>query len=128
MSWSGRTAYAGSPSGRRRWMRSGALVVPVPAGLLPFDRSRSAAEWRALRLRLKRAALGNNVSRLLRALGHPVREIVLVGGVAGDAEILRVLDRCAPGTLLGRADVAGSTGHGQGHRWAVAYGLVLQGH
>jgi len=116
----------------------GALTVPGPAGLLPFSRDLSPAEWRALRLRLKRAAIGDNLARLVAALpgGLRGRDVVLVGGVAGDPEILRVLDAALDGAAVGRADVAAAlrmhdrTGPagpagGLGHRWAVAYGLTL---
>ncbi|HYJ75033.1 MAG TPA: diol dehydratase reactivase ATPase-like domain-containing protein [Kineosporiaceae bacterium] len=104
----------------------GSLVVPGPAGLLPFARDLAPSEWRALRLHLKRVTLGENVARCLRLLGGDVREVLLVGGAAGDEEVLRVLDRVAPGALVGRADVAGGAAPGAlGHRWAVAYGAVL---
>jgi hypothetical protein len=105
----------------------GSLVVPGPAGWLPFSRDLAPAEWRALRLHLKRVTLGENVVRCLRLLaGSPVREVLLVGGAAGDEEVLRVLDRAAPGALVGRADVAGAAAPGAlGHRWAVAYGAAL---
>jgi hypothetical protein len=101
----------------------GALTVPGPAGLLPFSRELSPAEWRALRLRIKRAALGDNLARLVGAMSAGVRgrDVVLVGGVSGDPEILRVLDAALDGAAVGRADVAGELGH----RWAVAYGLTL---
>ncbi len=120
----------------------GALAVPGPAGWLPFDRRLSPAEWRALRLRIKRAALGDNLRRAARPLDldldleelhletgrgtgdaarHRRWDVVLTGGVAGDAEILRVLDQALPGSTVGRADVAGMLGH----RWAVAYGLTV---
>ncbi len=108
----------------------GALVAPGPAGWLPFSRSLAPAEWRALRLHLKRVTLGENVARCLRLLAErtgAVREVVLVGGAAGDAEVLRVLDRAVPGALVGRADVAGGLVAGSlGHRWAVAYGMTLE--
>jgi len=105
----------------------GSLAVPGPAGWLPFARDLAPAEWRALRLRLKRAVLGDNLARLLAALpgGTAGRDVVLAGGVAGDPEILRVLDRALAGATVGRADVAGSTSARLGHRWAVAYGLTL---
>jgi hypothetical protein len=107
----------------------GSLVVPGPAGWLPFARDLAPAEWRALRLHLKRVTLGENVARCLRVLAEragPVAEVLLVGGVAGDEEVLRVLDRAAPGAVVGRADVAGGAAPGAlGHRWAVAYGAVL---
>jgi hypothetical protein len=72
--------------------------------------------------------VGENVARCLRLLGgSPVHEVLLVGGAAGDEEVLRVLDRAAPGAVVGRADVAGASAPGAlGHRWAVAYGAVLQ--
>ncbi|WP_088317646.1 diol dehydratase reactivase ATPase-like domain-containing protein [Kineosporia sp. R_H_3] len=106
----------------------GSLVVPGPAGLLPFARGLDPSQWRALRLRAKRVALGDNVSRLVAAAGRPLagRDVVLVGGVAGDAELLRVLDTALTGCAVGRADVAGGRGTGAlGHRWAVAYGLTV---
>jgi len=108
----------------------GSLVAPGPAGWLPFARDLAPAEWRALRLHLKRATLGDNVARCLRLLAEragPAAEVLLVGGAAGDAEVLRVLDQVAPGVLVGRADVAGGVVPGAlAHRWAVAYGTVLQ--
>ena len=112
---------------------AGSLVIDGPAGWLPFSRTLSPTQWRSLRLRLKRKALGDNVIRAVRQLGEQVDlhpgEVVLVGGVAGDGELLRALshgpdgglDAVLPGALVGRADVAGQLGH----RWAVAYGLVL---
>jgi hypothetical protein len=101
----------------------GSLVVPGPAGWLPFARDLAPAEWRALRLRLKRAVLGDNLARVVAGLpgGVAGRDVVLVGGVTGDLEILTVLDRALAGASVGRADVAGSLGH----RWAVAYGLTV---
>ena len=52
-------------------------------------------------------------------------DIVLVGGPAGDDEIVEAMhgtmQTAMPGASIGRADVAGVLGH----RWAVAYGLVL---
>jgi len=112
---------------------AGSLVIDGPAGWLPFSRTLSPTQWRSLRLRVKRKALGDNVIRAVRRLGEQVDlhpgEVVLVGGVAGDGELLRALstgpdgglDAVLPGALVGRADVAGQLGH----RWAVAYGLVL---
>src|SRR5581483_1594524 len=52
----------------------GQLAAPGPAGLLPFDRRHSPAEWRALRLRLKEAVFAANLlraMRTLRAAGQP---------------------------------------------------------
>lgn len=97
----------------------GALVVPGPTGWLPFDRRLAPSEWRALRLRLKTEILGANLSR---ALPSAVDTVLVVGGPAGDDEVLGCVARALPaGTVVGRADSAGVLGH----RHAVAYGLVL---
>jgi hypothetical protein len=97
----------------------GWLVVPGPAGLLPFDRRLVPAEWRSLRLRLKRAALGDNIAR--GAIGGVTGDVIVVGGPAGDDEVLDCVARALPSSVPGRGDVAGVLGH----RWAVAYGLVV---
>ncbi|MEP6762357.1 MAG: diol dehydratase reactivase ATPase-like domain-containing protein [Sporichthyaceae bacterium] len=100
----------------------GALVVRGPAGLLPFNRVLAPGEWRALRLRLKVELLGGNAARALRTLGTMPSTVVVVGGPAGDDEVLSALSRALPpGTAVGRGDVGG----GLGHRYAVAYGLLL---
>jgi len=100
----------------------GSLVVPGPAGWLAFDRSLAAAEWRALRLALKREVLGGAVRRALRACGPLPSTVVLVGGPAGDDEAVATVARVLPAqTAVGRGDVAGALGH----RYAVAYGLAL---
>jgi diol dehydratase reactivase ATPase-like protein/cobalamin-dependent diol dehydratase reactivating factor len=100
----------------------GRLVVPGPAGLLPFSRTMAPGEWRALRVRLKVELVGGNVARGLRTLGEEPRSVVVVGGLAGDDEILAAVSGALPpGTAVGRGDVAGSLGH----RYAVAYGLAL---
>ena len=97
----------------------GALVVPGPAGWLPFGHGLAPSEWRALRLRLKTEILGAN---LTRALPEAPGTVLVVGGPAGDDEILGCVARAMPpGTVVGRADTAGRLGH----RHAVAYGLVL---
>ena len=44
---------------------AGMLAVMGPAGLLSFDRGRSPAEWRAVRLRLKQAVFAVNLRRAL---------------------------------------------------------------
>ncbi|MFF4778204.1 diol dehydratase reactivase ATPase-like domain-containing protein [Microtetraspora fusca] len=103
----------------------GRLTAPGPAGPLPFSSAMSPAEWRSLRLSIKREVLGGTVRRALAALdalgGGPVRRAVVVGGPAGDEEVLGVLARELPGApALGRGDVAGVLGH----RYAVAYGLL----
>jgi hypothetical protein len=100
----------------------GRLVVQGPAGLLPFSRTMAPGEWRALRVRLKVELVGGNVARGLRTLGEEPRSVVVVGGLAGDDEILAAVSGALPaGTAVGRGDVAGSLGH----RYAVAYGLAL---
>ena len=52
--------------------------------------------------------------------------------MAGDDELLRVLDGVLAGCTVGRGDVAGGlvdrplvAATGLGHRWAVAYGLAV---
>jgi hypothetical protein len=100
----------------------GSLAVPGPAGWLAFDRSLAAAEWRALRLALKREVLGGAVRRALRACGPLPSTVVLVGGPAGDDEAVATVARVLPAqTAVGRGDVAGALGH----RYAVAFGLAL---
>jgi len=102
----------------------GLLVVPGPAGLLPFGAALAPAEWRALRVRSKERVLVDNVLRALRGSGQAtqdIREIVLAGGVAADEELVGLLARRLEGCAVGRADVAGRLGH----RYAVAYGLIL---
>ena len=100
----------------------GSLAVRGPAGLLAFDRRHAPGEWRALRLRLKADVLGGNVARALRTLECTPGTVVVVGGPAGDDEALAAVARALPdGVAVGRGDVAGSLGH----RYAVAYGLIL---
>ena len=77
------------------------------------------AEWRALRLRLKAAVLGDNVAR--GAGVATTGDVIVVGGPAGDDEVLDCVARALPGAVPGRGDVAGLLGH----RWAVAYGLTV---
>src|SRR6516165_2904847 len=69
---------------------AGMLAAAGPAGLLPFDREHSPAEWRAIRLRLKEAVFTANLRRALRTLGGPLPQVLLVGGPAGDDELLGV--------------------------------------
>ncbi len=101
----------------------GSLVVPGPAGLLPFGGGLAAAEWRALRLRTKQRVLVDNVARALRTLGGRPDDVLLVGGAAADEELVGLLRPELPGAAVGRGDVAGRLGH----RYAVAYGLALLG-
>jgi hypothetical protein len=99
----------------------GSLVAAGPAGLLPFGGAMAPAEWRALRLRTKQRVLADNVARAVRSLGERPADVLLVGGAAADEELLGLLRPVLPGAAVGRGDVAG----GLGHRYAVAYGLVL---
>ena len=105
----------------------GMLAVSGPAGLLPFDRRHSPAEWRAIRLRLKQAVFSANLDRALRTLGPDLRQVLLVGGPAGDDELLGAALRTLPaGVPAGRASVGGTLpGQPVGHRYAVALGLAL---
>jgi hypothetical protein len=105
----------------------GTLVVDGPGGLLPFDRRHGPGEWRAIRLRLKQAVLVNNFQRAVRTLGADPGQVLIVGGPAGDEELLAVLARSLPdGVVVGRGDVGGTCQGGPlGHRYAVALGLTL---
>ena len=117
-------------SGDRRFLEDpaphgtvGWLVTPGPSGPLPFTRGLSVAEWRLIRLTLKQMVLADNLRRVRGHSGkgnEPV-DVIVVGGPAGDDEILEVLRTNTPESSFGRANVAGVLGH----RWAVAYGLVL---
>lgn len=108
---------------------AGMLVVDGPGGLLPFDRRHGPAEWRAIRLRLKQAVLASNFRRAVRTLGQQFAQVVMVGGPAGDEELLGVIARSLPdGVAAGRGNVGGScAGDPLGHRYAVALGLCLAG-
>jgi hypothetical protein len=108
---------------------AGMLAAAGPAGLLPFDREHSPAEWRAIRLRLKEAVFAVNLRRALRTLGGPLPQVLLVGGPAGDDELLGVLLRSLPGDVpVGRASVGATlAGRSAGHRYAAAVGLALAG-
>ena len=108
---------------------AGMLAVMGPAGLLPFDRTHSPAEWRAVRLRLKQAVFAVNLRRALATLGGSLGQVLIVGGPAGDDELLGVLLRSLPGTVaVGRGNVGGTLGGTPaGHRYAAALGLALTG-
>jgi diol dehydratase reactivase ATPase-like protein/cobalamin-dependent diol dehydratase reactivating factor len=122
---------------------AGMLAVPGPGGLLPFG-PRSApsgghlgpSQWRAIRLRLKQAVLAASVRRALEAVigtGHLAyssgmpAQLLLVGGPAGDDELVGVLARSLPEELaIGRGNVGAALGgEPLGHRYAVALGLAL---
>jgi Diol dehydratase reactivase ATPase-like domain/DD-reactivating factor swiveling domain len=106
---------------------TGVLAATGPAGLLPFDRRHSPAEWRAIRLRLKQAVFAVNLRRALGSLGAGPRQVLVVGGPAGDDEMLGVLARSLPDDVaVGRANVGGTiAGPAAGHRYAAALGLAL---
>ena len=104
----------------------GMLAAPGPAGLLPFDRRHSPAEWRAIRLRLKEAVFAVNLRRVLDC--PPGTQLLIVGGPAGDDELLGVLLRSLPeGITAGRGNVGGTLPGDPpaGHRHAAALGLAL---
>ncbi len=106
---------------------AGMLAVEGPGGWLPFDRHHGPGEWRAIRLRLKQAVLAANFRRAVHTLGQDPAQVLVVGGPAGDEELLGVLARSLPdGVAVGRGDVGGTTPGGPlGHRYAVALGLAL---
>jgi Diol dehydratase reactivase ATPase-like domain len=103
------------------------LAVDGPGGLLPFGRHHGPGEWRAIRLRLKIAVLAGNLLRALRTLGPDPGQVLVVGGPAGDEELLGVIARSLPdGVTVGRGEVGGTCeGEALGHRYAVALGLAL---
>lgn len=106
---------------------AGMLAVPGPAGLLPFDRGHSPAEWRAVRLRMKQAVFAANLRRALDSLDARPPQLLIVGGPAGDEELLGVLLRYLPDNVaVGRGNVGGTlNGPPAGHRYAAALGLAL---
>jgi hypothetical protein len=106
---------------------AGMLAVEGPGGLLPFDRRHGPGEWRAIRIRLKLAVLAANLQRALRTLGPDLSQILVVGGPAGDEELLAIIARSLPdGVAVGRGHVGGTlAGEPLGHRYAVALGLTL---
>jgi hypothetical protein len=71
--------------------------------------------------------LAANFGRAVRSLGHELAQVLVVGGPAGDEELLGVLARSLPdGVAAGRGDVGGTCPGGPlGHRYAVALGLAL---
>jgi hypothetical protein len=117
-------------SGERRFLDSpaphgtvGWLVSPGPSGPLPFSRTLSVAEWRQIRLTLKGLVFSDNLRRIRQGFeaGIAPTDVIVVGGPAGDDEILEILGGNTQASAFGRANVAGLLGH----RWAVAYGLTM---
>jgi len=106
---------------------AGMLAVMGPAGLLSFDRGRTPAEWRAIRLRLKQAIFAVNLRRALADQWNQPGQVLIVGGPAADEELLGVLLRSLPpGVAVGRGNVGGTlSGPPGGHRYAAAIGLAL---
>ncbi len=106
---------------------AGLLAVEGPGGLLPFDRRHGPGEWRAIRIRLKLAVLAGNFQRAVRTLGPDLSQVLVVGGPAGDEELLAIIARSLPGGVaVGRGHVGGTcAGEPLGHRYAVALGLAL---
>lgn len=115
--------------GRRRFLDApidgrctGWLLTEAPTGLLPFTSALSGAEWRSWRLAAKRLVIGGNVTRGVQQVASRAKGVLLVGGGAGDDELVRALaERLGRDVTVGRGNVAG----GLGHRFAVAYGLVV---
>ena len=102
----------------------GSLVAPGPVGFLTFGQNLQPAEWRIMRQGLKQAAIGMNVSRLVRSLeaitgNSKDLDLVVVGGPVADDELLPVLGAITGVKGIGKGNVAGKLGH----RYAVAYGL-----
>lgn len=99
----------------------GRLVVDGPVGWLAFDRRHAPSEWRALRLAMKSSAVVDNVARAVSGLDTLPSAAVVVGGPAADEEVVACIGRALPGVAVGRGNIAGRLGH----RYAVAYGLLL---
>ena len=101
---------------------AGMLAVSGPGGWLPFDRRHAPGEWRAIRLRMKQYVLNGNLRRAMQAIGADPSQVLVVGGPAGDEELLGVIARSmADNVPVGRGNVGGMLGH----RYAVALGLTL---
>lgn len=100
----------------------GSLVTPGPSGFTGFGGTLQPAEWRIVRQALKLDVIARNVGRVLASYsdGGPWN-VVVVGGPAGDEELLPAIARLDGVSACGRANVAARLGH----RYAVAYGLAL---
>ena len=115
--------------GRRRFLDkpvdgrcTGWLLTEAPGGLLPFTSRLSGAEWRSWRLAAKRLVIGANVLNGLEKAGADAAAVLLVGGGAGDDELVRaVSEHLGHEQTVGRGNVSGQLGH----RFAVAFGLVV---
>lgn len=114
--------------GRRRFLdtpidgrSTGWLLAPAPGGWLPFTERLSGAEWRLWRLAAKQLVIGRNIMRGLQQVAPERAAVLLVGGGAGDDELVRAVgDQLGRRVAVGRGDLGGQLGH----RFAVAYGLV----
>ncbi|OMB98305.1 diol dehydratase reactivase [Mycobacterium sp. NS-7484] len=101
---------------------TGWLLTSAPSGLLPFTSQMSGTEWRSWRLAAKRMIIGGNVMRGIEQVRPDATEVLLVGGGASDDELVRaVSEQLGHHVSVGRGNVAGRLGH----RFAVAYGLVV---
>jgi hypothetical protein len=115
--------------GRRRFLDTpidgrctGWLLTAAPSGLLPFTSALTGGEWRSWRLAAKRLVIGGNVTRGVQQVASGATALLLVGGGAGDDELVRALaEQLGRDVTVGRGNVGG----GLGHRFAVAYGLVV---
>ncbi|GLP77236.1 diol dehydratase reactivation protein [Mycobacterium antarcticum] len=115
--------------GRRRFLDepidgrcAGWLLTSAPSGLLPFTSRLSGPEWRNWRLTAKRLVIGVNVMGGIEQAAPEATGILLVGGGASDDELVRaVSEQIGHEVAVGRGDVGGQLGH----RFAVAYGLVV---
>jgi hypothetical protein len=101
---------------------TGWLLTSAPSGLLPFTSRLSGAEWRSWRLAAKRLVIGGNVMRGVEQVAPGAAGVLLVGGGASDDELVRaVSEQLGHQVTVGRGNVRGQLGH----RFAVAYGLVV---
>lgn len=101
---------------------TGWLLTSAPSGLLPFTSRLSGAEWRSWRLAAKRLVIGGNVMRGVEQVAPGAAGVLLVGGGASDDELVRaVSEQLGHEVTVGRGNVCGQLGH----RFAVAYGLVV---
>lgn len=101
---------------------TGWLLAAAPTGLLPFSSQLSTSEWRSWRLAAKRHIIGSRVLTGLELADIRATDVVLVGGGAGDDELVRaVSEQMGFGVSVGQGNIAGQLGH----RFAVAYGLIV---